>query len=198
MKRSLEETARRFDEMAEDYDETSTEWLIRAQQVVLEVAHPKAGESAIDLGTGTGVLAKGLSPRLKEVIAIDISIRMLEKVDARNLPNVRTLMASFEDFESKISEKVDLVVSNFAMHHLDQKEKENAIKSITSVLAPKGRFVLGDLMIFEDTTLYDGLFDPEVDDPSPVSFLEETLRKLGFSVTTKKLHPIVGVILAER
>lgn len=198
MKQSLEETARRFDEMADDYDESSTEWLTRAQQVVLEVSHPKAGERAIDLGTGTGVLAKGLASRLKEVIAIDISIRMLEKVDARNLPNVRTLMASFDDFESKISEKADLVVSNFAMHHLDQIGKGKAMESIASVLSPKGRFVLGDLMIFEETTLYDGLFDPEVDDPAPVSFLEETLQTLGFSVTTKKLHPIVGVILAER
>ena len=198
MKRSVEETARRFDEMAEDYDETSTEWLIRSQQVVLEVARPKPEEKAIDLGTGTGVLAKGLCTRLKEVLAIDISIRMLEKVDERKLPNVRTLNASFADFGTKISGPIDLVVSNFAMHHLDQNEKENAIRSIAEVLTPKGRFVLGDLMIFEETTLYDGLFDPEVDDPAPVSFLEETLQALGFRVTTKKLHPIVGVILAER
>ncbi|MDP6959688.1 MAG: class I SAM-dependent methyltransferase, partial [Planctomycetota bacterium] len=152
MKQSLEETARRFDEMADEYDESSTEWLTRAQQVVLESSRPKEGERAIDLGTGTGVLAKGLAPRLKEVIAIDISVRMLEKVDSHKLPNVKTLLASFDDFEPNISGHIDLVVSNFAMHHLDQIGKAKAIKSISSVLSPKGRFVLGDLMFFEETT----------------------------------------------
>ncbi len=184
--------------MADDYDETSTEWLIRAQQVVLESARPKPGEKAVDLGTGTGVLAAGLSSRVKEVLAIDISPRMLEKVDARNIPNVQTLLASFSDFESKISAPVDLIVSNFAIHHLGQREKESALNSIARILDPKGRFVLGDLMFFEETTLYEGLFDPEVDEPAPVTFLENRLRDLGFTLTTKKLHPIVGVILAER
>ena len=198
MKRSLKETAHRFDEMADDYDETSTEWLLRAQKVVLELSHPRPQDRVLDLGTGTGALTLGLAPKAKEVVAIDISPRMLEKVDARNLTNVRTLLASFDDFARKETGMADLIVSNFAMHHLDQDEKTRALDAIASVLAPKGRFVLGDLMFFEETTLYEGLFDPEVDDPSPVSFLEKSLQNLGFSVTTKKLHPIVGVILAER
>lgn len=198
MKRSLEDTAARFDEMADDYDDSATEWLVRAQQVVLELSRPRPVDRVLDLGTGTGALALGLSPKVKEILAVDISPKMLEKVDARKLPNVRTLLASFDDFAEKFGGKADLVVSNYAMHHLDREEKSRALASIASVLSPGGRFVLGDLMFFEETALYDDLFDPEVDDPSPVAFLEETLRNLGFRVTTKKVHSIVGVILAER
>ncbi len=183
--------------MADDYDEEATDWLIRAQETVLELSRPRPEDRVVDLGTGTGALALGLSPRVKDILGVDISPRMLEKVGNRNLPNVRTLLASFDNFEEKLEGKADLVVSNFAMHHLDAEEKKRALTSIASVLAPSGRFVLGDLMFFEETGLYDDLFDPDVDDPSPVPFLEETLRNLGFSLTTKKLHPIVGVILAK-
>ena len=198
MKRSLEETARRFDEIADEYDENATEWLLRTQEVVLQTASPGPNDRVIDLGAGTGVLAAGLATRVNEILAVDISPRMLEKIAERNLPNVETLLANFETFPNHYDGKADLVVSNFAMHHLDQFEKTNAISKIASVLSPKGRFVLGDLMFFEETTLYEGLFDPDVDDPSPVSFLETILQKSGFSVTTRKLHPVVGVILAER
>ena len=130
--------------MADDYDDSATEWLVRAQQVVLEISRPRPEDRVLDLGTGTGALALGLSPKVKEILAVDISPKMLEKVDARQLPNVRTLLASFDDFAEKFGGKADLVVSNYALHHLDGEEKSRALASIASVLSPGGRFVLGD------------------------------------------------------
>jgi hypothetical protein len=58
---------------------------------------------------------------------------------------------------------VDIVVSNFAMHHLSDEEKREAIRVIAD-LAPR-TFVLGDVMFFGEPDPDEPFYSPEVDRP---------------------------------
>ena len=91
---------------------------------------------------------------------------------------------------------VDIVVSNFALHHLPDERKREAIEIIAN-LGPR-RFVLGDAMFFESSDLEELLFDHGVD-TATVGMLVDVLTDVGFAVTTvERIHDQVGVLVAER
>ncbi|MFB6267606.1 MAG: class I SAM-dependent methyltransferase [Halodesulfurarchaeum sp.] len=198
MKRTLEEHAARFDEAAPEYDEDKSEEHRAAVSLVVKHADPGPTETVLDLGTGTGAVALALAEDADRVIGRDISQGMLEearrKAEARGLRNVSFGTGRFRD--PQIEEPVDVVVSNFAMHHLSDGEKRRAIETIGS-LDPR-RFVLGDVMFFEEADPDHRVYDPEVDDPATVGTLVEALTDLGFAVTAvERIHDQVGVLVAD-
>ncbi|MFB6152930.1 MAG: class I SAM-dependent methyltransferase, partial [Halodesulfurarchaeum sp.] len=149
-------------------------------------------------GTGTGAVALTLAQAAEQVIGRDISEGMLEearrKAEASGVRNVSFGTGRFRD--PRVEEPVDVVVSNFAMHHLADEEKRTAIETIGS-LDPR-RFVLGDVMFFEEPDPEHEVFDPEVDDPATVGTLVEALTDVGFAVTAvERVHDQVGVLVAD-
>jgi hypothetical protein len=92
---------------------------------------------------------------------------------------------------------VDIVTSNFALHHLSDEEKREAI-AVIAELEPR-KFVLGDVMFFEEPDPDEPFYSPEVDDPATVGELADAFTDAGFSLTAvERVHEQVGVLVAER
>ncbi|WP_336022146.1 class I SAM-dependent methyltransferase [Halobellus salinisoli] len=200
MKKTIDEHAERFSEFASSYDDEqdSAEYLACADLVV-EHAAPGPDDVVLDLGTGTGAIALALAPRAKTVIGRDISEGMLEtarsKAETEGIDNVEFGEGRFR--EPNYDGDVDLVTSNFAMHHLSDAEKREAIAVIAN-LNPR-RFVLGDVMFFGTPDPDEPFYDPEVDDPATVGTLVDALTDEGFVLTAvERVHDQVGVLVAER
>jgi SAM-dependent methyltransferase len=199
MKKSIEEHAARFDEIAEEYDEAHSDEYRACVSLVIDHADPFADDVVLDLGTGTGALAIAIAPQAGQVIGRDISEGMMqearETAREQGLDNVEFAAGSFRtpDYDGH----VDIVVSNFAMHHLSDKEKREAIEVIAS-LKPR-KFVLGDVMFFGAPDPEEPFYSPEVDDPSTVGYLADALTDAGFSLTAVEMvHQQAGVLVAER
>ncbi|WP_135852848.1 class I SAM-dependent methyltransferase [Halorussus salinus] len=200
MKKTIEEHASRFDDVAGEYDDSQndTEEYRACVSLVVDHASPGPDDTVADLGTGTGAIALALADDAGEVVGRDISEGMMEeareKAEAEGIENVAFGEGRFR--EPNV-EAADIVVSNFAMHHLSDDEKVEAVEAIAE-LGPR-KFVLGDVMFFGEPNPDEPFYSPEVDDPSTVGHLADALTEAGFALTAvEKVHEQVGVLVAER
>ncbi len=200
MKRTVEEHASRFDDHAADYDESQdSEEYAACASLVIDFADPGEDDTVLDLGCGTGAIALALAPDAKRVVGRDISEGMMErareKAEDRGITNAEFGEGRFR--EPNYDGEVDVVVSNFAMHHLANEEKREAI-DVIAALNPR-KFVLGDVMFFGLPDPDEPFYSPEVDDPATVGTVVEALTDAGFAVTAaRRVHDQVGVLVAER
>jgi len=200
MKRSLDEHAARFDGKADEYDDSNSEEYRACASLVIDHAAPESDDVVLDLGTGTGAIALPLAETAERVLGRDISEGMLdearEKASDRGLTNAEFGEGSFREPNVPADQRVDVVTSNFAMHHLDDAAKREAIETIAA-LDPR-RVVLGDVMLFGEADPEAPFYSPEVDDPATVGLLADAFTDAGFALTSVELvHEQVGVLVAE-
>lgn len=113
------------------------------------LADPQAGDTVIDVGSGTGLLSLAFAERAARVWAIDSSPAMNEYLRAKalsaGLQNIETVLASAVSLPL-IDGSADLVISNYCLHELRHAEKDHALAEARRVLKPGGRLVFGDMM----------------------------------------------------
>lgn len=198
MKRTIEEHAERFSRKAAEYDESKGPEYRACVELVVEHATPHPSDVVLDLGTGTGAIALALADRAKRVVGRDISEGMLDQAESkrteRGVENVSFETGSFR--EPNYDGPADVVVSNFALHHLSDANKREAIH-VVSEYEPD-RFVLGDVMFFAAADPEEPFYSPEVDDPATVGVLADAFTDAGFVLTAvEQVHPQVGVLVGE-
>ena len=202
MKKSIDEHAERFSEHADEYDDAQDAPEYRAAvDLVVEHAAPGPDDVVVDLGTGTGAIALALADDAGRVIGRDISDGMLEraseKADDAGVAGVAFGPGRFRDPNVPEGVDVDVVTSNFAMHHLSDAEKREAIATLAE-LGPR-RIVLGDVMFFGDPDPDEPFYSPEVDDPATVGVLADAFTDSGYALTAvEMIGDQVGVLVAER
>ena len=204
MKRSLADHAARFDEKAPEYDSEKSEEYKAAVSLVVDRATPGPDDVVLDLGTGTGAVALALAADAGRVLGRDISEGMLaearEKDADRGVEGVSFGVGRFREPRVDATDTaggVDVVTSNFAMHHLSDEEKRAAVDVIAG-LAPR-QVVLGDVMFFGAPDPDDPFYGPAVDDPATVGTLADIFTDAGFALTAvERVHDQVGVLVGER
>lgn len=119
------------------------------REALLKEASLSPDDRVVDLGAGTGFVALACAPHVAQVLCVDITEQMLGKLraqaDDRGLSNVRVERADLATFDLPAG-SVDLVVSNYALHHLGRRDKQELLVRARSWLRPGGRIVLGDWM----------------------------------------------------
>ncbi|MFB6177381.1 MAG: class I SAM-dependent methyltransferase [Halobaculum sp.] len=211
MKKTISEHAARFSETAESYDESKSEEYEACASLVIDRAAPNRTDTVLDLGTGTGAIALALAEDADSVVGRDISDGMLEqareKADERGIDNVSFDYGEFRD--PQFDGDAQIVTTNFALHHLSDAEKREAIETMAEIdgggtpsradsVGPR-RIVLGDVMFFGEPNPDDPFYSPEVDDPATVGTLVDIFTDVGYAVTNvDRVHDQVGVVTAER
>jgi SAM-dependent methyltransferase len=199
MKRSVEEHAARFSERAATYDDDKSPEYEACASLVVDHADPGPGDVVLDLGTGTGAIALALADRAGRVVGRDVSEGMLAEARRKATEaGVSNVEFDYGEFRAPgYDGPVDVVVSNYALHHLPDAEKREAIETVAGLGAR--RFVLGDIMFFGAPDPDAPFYDPAVDDPATVGTLADALTDAGFVLTAvERVDDQVGVLVAER
>ncbi len=143
---------------AQSWEETPNPGLDSVVAAIVERASRTAFDVAVDLGAGSGQLALPLAAHAKKVIAVDIAPTMLEilttKARALNLSNVETVCESLEKLQFPEA-SIDLIVSNYVLHHLADVDKASVIKACYTWLRPGGTLIIGDMMFGRGATAQD-------------------------------------------
>ena len=116
---------------------------------IVALAEPQPADRVLDVGSGTGLLALAVAPNCAGVWAIDVSPAMIEHLRwvlaGTHVENVYPLVASAASLPLDDA-SIDLVVSNYCFHHLNEAGKRDALAEAFRVLTPGGRLVFGDMM----------------------------------------------------
>lgn len=103
----------------------------------------------IDFGAGTGLLSRNVALHVKNLLGIDTSEKMLEKLEELGIENISTLHVDICKYES--GKKYDGIVSSMTMHHV---EHLDALFTKMAELLKEGGFIaIADLMS-EDGTFH--------------------------------------------
>jgi ubiquinone/menaquinone biosynthesis C-methylase UbiE len=116
---------------------------------IIDLADVGAKDVVVDVGAGTGLLTLALAERAERVWAIDIAASMCEylrtKAASAGLANVAVSQGTAASLPL-VDRSVDVVVSNYCFHHLDEGGKRMALAEAYRVMRPGGRLVFGDMM----------------------------------------------------
>lgn len=82
---------------------------------VVQTAQPQGYEITVDIGTGTGILARLISPHVEQVVGIDFVPQMIAQAQKFSLSNVRFQEADVHNLPFE-NETFDLAVSSFGLN----------------------------------------------------------------------------------
>ncbi|HLI61430.1 MAG TPA: class I SAM-dependent methyltransferase [Solirubrobacteraceae bacterium] len=140
---------RLWNRRAARWDEEGSRGLAPVVEAVLTACEPADGDIAVDLGCGSGQVTIPLAARCERVLGVDVSPLLLDRLRARSasagITNIETLALPIEALELEPA-SIDLLVSNYALHHLRDVEKARLLARAITWLRPGGRLVVGDMM----------------------------------------------------
>ncbi|MFH1754019.1 MAG: class I SAM-dependent methyltransferase [Candidatus Omnitrophota bacterium] len=139
---------RYFDRWAMSYDKSILQHLIfRAshEMFIKEISVINSARfKVLDIGCGTGELAKKLSSRFKNanVNGVDISETMIEKASAKNMDKAVSFRVGDVEKLPYKENSFDVLTCSHSFHHYPNKDK--ALSEMHRVLKPNGHLMIID------------------------------------------------------
>jgi tRNA (cmo5U34)-methyltransferase len=181
------------------YMELVTSEVPQYERLQTEIADATKGIEALrmlDLGIGTGETSRRVVPLhpKAELVGVDNTPPMLEKAKAA-FPRSDLHALSLQD--PLPVGPFELVYSALAIHHLTGQEKADLFQRIAAVLAPGGRFVMGDVVIPEEAGTAVAPITNDWDRPSTVAEQLGWLEDAGFTVKLAWSEQDLAVFVAD-
>lgn len=145
---SQSDEVRQYDSSHADFRDAQAE----ARQMLAKL-NLQADARVVEIGTGTGTFALEAAKQGMRVLALDVSQAMLDAAamklkEASVEERVELRLQGFLTFDHPPGE-ADAVVSSFALHHLPDYWKGQALQRIVRTLKVGGQFLLQDV-VFPD------------------------------------------------
>ncbi|HTU98608.1 MAG TPA: Sua5/YciO/YrdC/YwlC family protein [Solirubrobacteraceae bacterium] len=167
-------------------------------QDAVAAASGSGAARVLELGTGTGETARRLLDRHPdaELVGVDESASMLGAA-REALPSDRVMLQVGAIEDALPPGPFDVVASALCVHHLEGELKRDLFARVFEVLAPGGRFVLGDVVVPVDPA--DAVIDvtPGFDHPSPLGVQLAWLAEVGFTAEVVWQHQDLAVVVAS-
>ena len=170
-----------------------------AFQDAVAAASGRGAARILDLGTGTGETAR-------RVLAFHPGASMVGVDENEEMLAVASSQLPVEGVELRVGRieealppgPFELVTSALCVHHLDGAGKADLFARVRDVLAPGGRFVLGDVVVPVDPAAATTPLTPGYDRPSPLADQLRWLSEAGFEPRVAWEEGDLAVVCARR
>jgi len=199
-----------FDGWAETYDsavETSSRIYARYGEVldaVVEAARVGPGKRVLDIGTGTGNLAKRCLVRGAVVVGVDPSKKMLAQARAKmgDDPKAHFLQADEPFLRIPFPDAhFDAVMSTYAFHRVPHHLKPASVREMIRVIVPGGLWAIGDLAFADELAERVALQECawlEEEYFARIEDLRRVFMGLGMELGSKQFTPVTWILWAKK
>ena len=143
---------RRYTQYADGYVTSETHAKGSDLDRLLAIAQPQAHWQVLDIATGGGHTALKFAPRVRHVIASDLTPRMLEKAERFIVEQNGALNVSFRQADAEVlpfdPDRFDLVTCRIAPHHFPN--AHTFVAECARVLKMGGILLLQDQLLPDD------------------------------------------------
>ncbi|MBW4030023.1 MAG: class I SAM-dependent methyltransferase [Acidobacteria bacterium] len=155
---SIATQRRTWTRRADTWDRHNDAGMTKVAAKAIEVAAVQPGMVCVDLGCGGGRLALELARHGAHVIGVDVSDAMVDRMVAQakseGLEHVSGIVSPIEHLTIDPA-SVDLVISNYALHHLLDADKAKVVIAAFGWLRPGGVLINSDMMLGRGATTGD-------------------------------------------
>ena len=132
--------------LLEDNDEYPVAGYARLLNEVYQKVRSSDARKILDAGFGTGILTRKLYKDGYEIYGVDASEQMVA-AGKESMPNATLKMADYSMGLplSLMHTEYDMIISTYALHHLDHYEKVSLINDMLRQLKDGGEIIIGDL-----------------------------------------------------
>jgi ubiquinone/menaquinone biosynthesis C-methylase UbiE len=178
-----------FGEAAEAYAVSTAHAKGESLSLLLDLIQPQQSWQILDVGTGAGHTALRFAPKVRRVIATDLTEEMVEKTAElaaeHNHRNIETKVADAENLPFN-DETFDLVTCRLALHHFPNPQQ--ALLEFARVLKNTGTLGFTDNVTVEDLDAaryynnFEKLRDPSHQNVVSIKRLCRLIEEAGFRI----------------
>ncbi len=194
-----------FDPWAETYDQDVVSENVfpfdgyeRALEAVVTLAAPRPGTSVLDLGTGTGNLARRFAEAGCALWCTDFSQAMIERARLK-LPSAIFVRHDLRDpWPAELDREFDRIVSAYVFHHFELEVKVSLCRDlVANRLRGGGSLIIADISFDDVATM--GAFASSIGDRwevEPYWLADESLsalEKAGLRAAYKRISACAGI-----
>ena len=108
-------------------------------QLFFDLLHLEKDENVLEIGCGTGRIARKVAPNVKSFCGMDISPQTIAAAK-KHLPFANTKLICADFLAYAFDETFDLIYSTLTFLHIENKQK--AMEKVFGLLCPGGSFIL--------------------------------------------------------
>jgi len=159
----------------------SEELWIKTLSYIFNTINITSNDVVLDLCAGNGLITLPLSEKVKKVVAVDISTKLLSSINNKKNENITTIVEDIIKlkFEENSFSKV---IFYFAIQHFTEIEVISLFKKVNSWLEIGGIYYIGDI--------------PDID--KLFNFFNTKERESAFFNSLKNKKPIIGTWFNRR